>query len=87
MNVDMVLEGSVRKAGHRLRITVQMAAVTDGFPIWSEKYERNEENIFSLQDDIALAVVDRLKIKILGKERQALVKRHSNNLEAYDQSP
>ena len=64
-----------------------MAAVTDGFPIWSEKYERNEENIFSLQDDIALAVVDRLKIKILGKERQALVKRPSNNLEAYDQSP
>ena len=84
LNVDMVLEGSIRKAGNRLRITVQMAAVADGFPVWSEKYERNEEDIFNLQDEISLEVVDKLKIKLLGKEREALVKRHSNNLEAYN---
>jgi len=62
LSVEMVLDGSVRKAGNRLRINVQLVNVADGFPIWSERYERNLEDTFALWDEISLAVVDNLKI-------------------------
>jgi serine/threonine-protein kinase len=79
-----VLEGSIRKAGNELRITVQLVNVADGYPLWSEKYERIEESIFDLQDEISLAIVDQLKLKLLGDEREKLVKRHTENIEAYN---
>jgi len=84
LEVKTVLEGSVRKAGNRLRITAQLINIKDGFHIWSEKYERELQDIFAIQDEISLAIVDRLKVKLLGEERSALVKRGTENLEAYD---
>ncbi|MCK4774582.1 MAG: tetratricopeptide repeat protein, partial [Candidatus Krumholzibacteria bacterium] len=73
-----------RKAGNRLRITAQLINVEDGFHIWSEKYDRDLDDIFAIQDEISLAIVDRLKVKLLGEERSALVKRGTKNIEAYD---
>jgi len=84
LNVEMVLEGSLRKAGNKLRITAQLVNVADGFPVWSEKYERDEADIFLLQDEISLAIVDKLKVKLLGEEKERIVKRHTENLEAYN---
>ncbi|GAG59058.1 unnamed protein product, partial [marine sediment metagenome] len=84
MKVENVLEGSIRKAGNKLRITVALVNVVDGYPLWSEKYERDEKDIFALQDNIALTIVDKLKLKLLGEERAKLVKHHTENLEAYN---
>ena len=84
LNVEMVLDGSVRKAGNRLRITVQLVSVADGYPVWSEMYERNLEDTFALWDAISLAVVDNLKIELLGEEKAKLMKRYTDNLEAYN---
>ena len=61
LNVSTVLEGSVRKAGNRLRITAQLVKVTDGYRLWSERYDRQLEDIFEIQDEIALAVVEALQ--------------------------
>jgi TolB-like protein len=85
LNVGAVLEGSVRKAGNRLRITAQLINTVDGCHVWSERYDRDVsmEDIFDVQDEIALAVVDALKLKLLGKERSAVLKRHTDNPEAY----
>jgi tetratricopeptide (TPR) repeat protein len=83
LEVENVLEGSVRKAENKLRITVQLVNVIDGYPLWSEKYERDQEDIFALQDDISLAIIDKMQLKLLGEEREQLVKRHTENLEAY----
>lgn len=84
LNVNTVLEGSVRKAGNRLRITAQLVNVADGFHIWSEKYDRDTEDIFAIQDEISLAIVDNLKVKLLKEEKAKLVKRHTENKEAHD---
>jgi TolB-like protein/Tfp pilus assembly protein PilF len=84
LDVDLVLEGSLKKSGDILRITVQLVNVSDGFSLWSENYERNEEDIFRLQDDISLAIVDKLQIQLLGKEQEKLTKRPTENLEAYN---
>jgi serine/threonine-protein kinase len=84
LNVATVLEGSVRKAGNRIRITAQLIDVADGYHIWSEKYDRELDDVFMVQDEISLAIVGKLKVKLLGKEKQKLVKRYTDNLEAYD---
>jgi len=84
LNVKTVIEGSVRKEGNRIRITAQLINIADGYHLWSEKYDRNMEDIFDIQDEISLAIVDNLKVKILGKEKTAVVKRYTNNLEAYN---
>jgi len=83
LNVETILEGSVRKAGNRLRITAQLINVADGYHIWSDKYDRDMEDIFAIQDEISLAIVDNLKVKLLGREKAKLVKRYTDNLEAY----
>lgn len=83
LNVNTVLEGSVRKAGNRLRINVQLINVADGYHIWSERFDRQLEDIFEIQEEIALAVVDALKVKLLGDERAVLRKRYTDNVEAY----
>jgi serine/threonine-protein kinase len=79
-----VLEGSVRKVDNKLRITVQLLNVATGYQIWSEKYEQTLDDVFAIQDEITLAIVDRLKVKLLGAEREALLKRHTDNPEAYN---
>ena len=84
LNVDTVLEGSIRKAGEQLRITAQLVSAADGYHIWSEKYDRKLEDIFAIQDEISLAIVDRLKIELFGEEASRLVKRGTEDLEAYD---
>jgi len=58
--VSTVLEGSVRKQGNRLRITAQLINVQDGFHLWSEKYDRDMDDIFAIQDEIALAITEKL---------------------------
>ena len=82
--VATVLEGSVRKAGNRLRVTVQLINVDGGYHLWSERYDREMEDVFAIQDDITLAVVDNLKVKLLGGEKERLTKRHTNDVEAYN---
>ena len=83
LNVKTVLEGSVRKAGNRLRITTQLINVADGYQIWSERFDRQLEDIFEIQEEIALAIVDALKVKLLGNEKDILRKRYTENAEAY----
>jgi TolB-like protein/Tfp pilus assembly protein PilF len=83
LNVKSVLEGSVRKAGNRLRITAQLVNVADGYHLWSERYDREMEDIFAIQDDITLAIVDKLKPQLLGEEKEKLAKHKIVDLEAY----
>ena len=83
LGVQSVLEGSVRKSGDRLRITAQLINVEDGYHLFSEKYDRTADDIFAIQDEISLAIVDKLKVKLLHDEKSKLVKRHTENEEAY----
>lgn len=84
LNVSTVLEGSLRRAGNRLRITVQLIEVSGGYQLWSERYDREMRDIFDVQDEITLAVVDALKIKLLGREKAEALKRGTDNTEAYE---
>jgi len=83
LNVETLLEGSVRQSGKRLRITAQLVNVSDGFHLWSETYDRTIEDIFFIQDDISLSIAGQLKITLLGKERVAMAGRHSRDVDAY----
>jgi len=82
LGVSTVLEGSVRKAGHRIRITAQLVNVADGFHLWSERYDREMEDIFAVQDEIARSIADRLKVTLKG-DHEPVVKAGTENLEAY----
>ena len=84
LGVESVLEGSVRKAANRIRITAQLVTVSDGYHIWSEKYDRDLEDIFAIQDEISLAIVEKLRGKLLKEEKSKLVKRYTDNEEAYN---
>jgi TolB-like protein/Tfp pilus assembly protein PilF/tRNA A-37 threonylcarbamoyl transferase component Bud32 len=90
LNVETLLEGTVRKAGNRLRITVQLVNVADGYHLWSEKYDRDigalccPEDIFAIQDEISLAIVSKLRLKLFGEEKARLMKRHTEDLEAHN---
>jgi serine/threonine protein kinase/tetratricopeptide (TPR) repeat protein len=84
LNVETVIEGSVRKEGNRLRITVQLVNVADGYHIWSERFDRELADVFAIQDEISLAITDRMKLKLLGQEKVRMAKRHTEDLEAYD---
>ena len=84
LKVGAVLEGSVRKAGNRLRVTAQLINVRDGCHLWSERYDRDMDDIFAVQDDIARTVVEKLKVKLLGVVDEPLVARPTDNLEAYN---
>jgi serine/threonine protein kinase/Tfp pilus assembly protein PilF len=84
LNVDTVLEGSIRKAGNKLRITAQLIKVEDGFHLWSEKFDREMEDIFAIQDEISKAIVENLRVTLLTQEKAAIEKRHTNDPEAYN---
>jgi TolB-like protein/Tfp pilus assembly protein PilF len=84
LNVNTILEGSVRKSGNRMRITAQLINAADGYHLWSERYDREMKEIFDVQDEITLAVVETLKVKLLGQEQAALLKRHTRNPEAHE---
>jgi len=84
LGVRTVLEGSVRKQGNRLRITAQLINVEDGFHLWSERYERDMDDIFAIQDEIALAITNKLRLTLMGVEEQRLIRKHIPNSTAYD---
>ncbi len=84
LNVATVLEGSVRSAGDRLRITAQLINVADGYHLWSERYDCVMADVFAIQDEVALQIVDKLKVELLGGERARLVERHTDDLKAYE---
>ncbi|MEJ2205222.1 MAG: protein kinase [Gemmatimonadota bacterium] len=84
LKVAYVVEGSVRKAGNRIRITAQLVSVRDGRNEWSEKYDREIDDIFAVQDEIAEAVADRLKVALVERRSGPLVKPSTRNLEAYE---
>ena len=83
LDVKAVLEGSVRKAGSRLRVTAQLISVEDGFHLWSERFDREMADIFAIQDEISAAIVDSLKVKLMAGEKTALRKRSTDDPEAY----
>ena len=84
LGVTGVLEGSIRRSGNRLRISVQLVNAADGYQLWSERYDREMRDVFELQDEITLAVVAALKLKLFGEERAAVLKRYTDNAEAYE---
>jgi serine/threonine protein kinase/tetratricopeptide (TPR) repeat protein len=83
LNVTTVLEGSVRKSGKHLRIMAQLINVADGYHLWSERYDRELQDIFEVQDEIAKTIADRLKITLGAERRNPLVRAGTKNLEAY----
>jgi len=84
LKVGTLLEGSVRKAGNRLRVTVQLVNVADGYHIWSERYDREMEDVFEVQDEISASIAEKLKLSFAGQERRQPVERATRNLEAYN---
>jgi serine/threonine protein kinase/tetratricopeptide (TPR) repeat protein len=84
LNVDIVVEGSVRKAGDKLRITAQLIKVADGYPIWSETYDRLMKDVFAIQDEISMSIVEKLKVSLLKEESTELKIRPTNNVKAYN---
>jgi serine/threonine-protein kinase len=83
LNVGAVLEGSVRVAGSRARITVQLVNVGDGFHMWSERFDREMGDVFTVQDEITASIVDRLAVALQVRERAALRRRGPVDPEAY----
>lgn len=82
--VSHVLEGSVRKAGDRVRITAQLIDGASGLHVWAERYDRDLVDIFTLQDEVAQAIVKALEVELLPSEKHAIEDRGTDNFEAYD---
>jgi non-specific serine/threonine protein kinase len=79
-----VLEGSIRRAGDRLRITTQLVDTATGYPVWSERYDREMKDVFEVQDEIARKIAEALRIKLSRQEQEALAAKPTDNLQAYD---
>ncbi len=79
-----MLEGSIRRAGDRLRITTQLVDAATGYPVWSERYDRELKDVFELQDEIARKIAEALRIKLSRQEQEALAAKPTDNLQAYD---
>jgi len=84
LNVTHVLEGSVRKAGGRVRITAQLIDGSNDGHVWAERYDRDLNDIFAIQDEISRAIVAALKVKLLPEEKKAIERRGTDNVEAYN---
>ena len=83
LRVATVLEGSVRRAGERLRVTAQLISVANGYHLWSQRYDRQVSDVFDIQDDIVRAIVESLAPALSGDSRAA-VRRPTDNLQAYE---
>jgi len=83
LNVEAVVEGSVRKAGNRIRITAQLVEVATGYNMWSERYDRELSDVFAVQDEISTSIVQALKITLPMHRYQSADAAHSENLDAY----
>jgi serine/threonine protein kinase/tetratricopeptide (TPR) repeat protein len=87
LNVDALLEGSVRKSGNRIRITAQLVDTSNGYHLWSQKFDRQMEDVFEVQDEITAIIVDRLKVSLSGEldaPELPPVKRYTRDMEAYN---
>jgi serine/threonine protein kinase/tetratricopeptide (TPR) repeat protein len=84
LGVRTVLEGSVRRAGNRLRVSAELVNVADGYQLWSERYDREMEDVFAIQDEISLAIANTLKVRLLAGEEGELVSRATEDVEAYN---
>jgi len=82
LNVGSVLEGSVQKSGNRLRITAQLISVADGYHLWSQRFDRTADDIFAIQDEISMAVVEMLKGELQEEEKAKVTKHHTQNKDA-----
>jgi serine/threonine-protein kinase len=84
LHVAHVLHGSVRRAGSRVRVTLQLIDATSGFQVWSERYDRDMADIFEVQDEIARAVAGKLEVTLAGDRAQRPAKQLTTNVEAYE---
>jgi non-specific serine/threonine protein kinase len=84
LRADYALEGSLRRAGNRLRINAQLVDAASGFPVWSERYDREMSDIFAVQDEIAHKIAEALRIKLTPQEQAELAAKPTENLQAYD---
>jgi eukaryotic-like serine/threonine-protein kinase len=82
LHVRTILDGSVRRAGNRIRVTVQLINADDGYHLWSERYDRELADVFAVQDEISAAIAEALKLEFSGEA--AVVRRHRPNLPAYE---
>jgi adenylate cyclase len=84
LGVRYVLEGSIRRAANRVRINAQLIDATTGFHVWAQRYDRDFEDIFDLQDEIVHTIVAALDVRLTARERAGIERRYTDNLEAYD---
>jgi adenylate cyclase len=84
LGVETVLEGSLRRVGTKLRITAQLVKVADGFCLWSERFDREMQDVFAIQDDITRAIMAALKLRLAGHSDQPVLKFQTTNAEAYE---
>jgi serine/threonine protein kinase/Tfp pilus assembly protein PilF len=83
LKVSAVLEGSVRRAGNRLRVTATLVNTSNGYQLWSEQFDKDPDDVFAIQDQISKAVVDHLRVRLGRQVDKRLVDSHTENLEAY----
>ena len=84
LGVGAVVEGTVQKAGDRLRISTRLINTEDGYDLWSERYDRKLEDVFALQDEISRAIVAKLRVVLLGRRARPIVETATRNTEAYE---
>jgi adenylate cyclase len=84
LSVEYILEGSIQKVGNRIRITAQLINAADGYHVWSQRYDREMDDIFELQDDICSRITENLKLTLLKDHITAVRKRSTNNHKAYE---
>ena len=84
LGVRSVLEGSVRRTDSRLRITTQLISVADGYHLWTEQYDREQEDVFAIQEEIAHNITQTLKVKVNDNEKRAIEKTPTHSIEAYE---
>jgi len=82
LNVEHILEGSVRRSGNRIRVTAQLVMASDGYHLWSQRFDREMMDVFAIQDEISQAIVEKLRVRLAAD--RPLVKRRTENVEAYN---
>jgi non-specific serine/threonine protein kinase len=84
LSVDFIIEGSIQKADHMLRITAQLIKTKDGFQIWADKFTRELKSVFEVQDEVAEGIVSALKVKLSPVEKKRIEKKPTGSIQAYD---
>ncbi|MBK8789078.1 MAG: protein kinase [Holophagaceae bacterium] len=84
LRASVVLTGSIRRSGNRLRITAQLVDTQTDFPLWSERFDREMQDVFEVQDEIARKIAEALRIKLTPQEKEALAAKPTESLQAYD---